>query len=209
MLTIGVWNRKGGVGKTNSAIQIAGWSASQGRKTSLVDLDPQGGSLIFAGYAKQNGKELPFHVGRKPAADSEYIIFDHSPGVNSGGALGSFVIVPTILDASSFSITLKSIDELKNEMKKPYLLLPNRVEIQNKEQGELLERIQEKARAHGYEQPFIRKRVAYPRAYGMGITVFEPKSGLPSANDAQAEFEHLLSVMGSKIKQLASGGSEA
>ena len=181
MLTISVWNRKGGVGKTNSAIQIAGWFAAQGRKTSLVDLDPQGGSLIFAGYAKQN----------------------------SGGALGSFVIVPTILDASSFSITLKSIDELKNEMKKPYLLLPNRVEIQNKEQSELLERIQEKARAHGYEQPFIRKRVAYPRAYGMGITVFEPKSGLPSANDAQAEFEHLLSVMGSNIKQLASGGSEA
>ncbi|EJJ2912705.1 ParA family protein, partial [Salmonella enterica] len=35
-----------------------------------------------------------------------------------------------------------------------------------------------------------------------------PKSGLPSANDAQAEFEHLLAVMGSKIKQLASG-SEA
>ncbi|EDM5625396.1 ParA family protein, partial [Salmonella enterica subsp. enterica serovar Adjame] len=81
MLTISVWNRKGGVGKTNSAIQIAGWFAAQGRKTSLVDLDPQGGSLIFAGYAKQNGKELPFHVGRKPAADSEYIIFDHSPGV--------------------------------------------------------------------------------------------------------------------------------
>ncbi|MFS8295824.1 AAA family ATPase, partial [Enterobacter hormaechei subsp. steigerwaltii] len=61
MLTISVWNRKGGVGKTNSAIQIAGWFAAQGRKTSLVDLDPQGGSLIFAGYAKQNGKELPFH----------------------------------------------------------------------------------------------------------------------------------------------------
>ncbi|SVT39924.1 Uncharacterised protein [Klebsiella pneumoniae] len=106
--------------------------------------------------------------------------------MNSGGALGSFVIVPTILDAASFSVTLKSIDELKNEMKKPYLLLPNRVEIQNREQSELLERIQEKAR----------------------ITVFEPKSGLPSANDAQAEFEHLLAVMGSKIKQLASG-SEA
>ncbi|WP_153958085.1 ParA family protein, partial [Acinetobacter baumannii] len=47
MLTISVWNRKGGVGKTNSAIQIAGWFAAQGRKTSLVDLDPQGGSLIF------------------------------------------------------------------------------------------------------------------------------------------------------------------
>ena len=202
MLTISVWNRKGGIGKSNTAINVAGWFAAQGRKTSLVDLDPQGGAMIFAGYAKQNGRELPFHVGRKPAPDSDYIIFDHSPGVNSGGALGSFVIVPTILDAASFSVTLK------NEMKKPYLLLPNRVEIQNREQSELLERIQEKARAHGYEQPFIRKRVAYPRAYGMGITVFEPKSGLPSANDAQAEFEHLLAVMGSKIKQLASG-SEA
>lgn len=205
MLTISVWNRKGGVGKTNTAIQIAGWFAAQGRKTSLVDLDPQGGSLIFAGYAQKNGKELPFHVGRKPAPDSDYIIFDHSPGVNSGGALGSFVIVPTILDASSFSITLKSIDELKNEMKKPYLLLPNRVEVQKQEQMELLERIQSKARSHNYEQPFIRNRVAYPRAYGLGISVFEPRSGLPSAKDAQSEFEHLLAVMGGKIKQMVAG----
>ncbi|MCX2676044.1 ParA family protein, partial [Klebsiella pneumoniae] len=100
MLTISVWNRKGGIGKSNTAINVAGWFAAQGRKTSLVDLDPQGGAMIFAGYAKQNGRELPFHVGRKPAPDSDYIIFDHSPGVNSGGALGSFVIVPTILDAA-------------------------------------------------------------------------------------------------------------
>lgn len=206
MLAISVWNRKGGVGKSNTSLNLAGFFASKGKATCLVDLDPQGGSMICASLAEKNGNPLPFEVSRKPNKICEIFIFDHSPGVDSGPMpLAPFVIVPTILDASSYSITLKSINELK-EMKKDFLLLPNKVEIQTKEQFELLEQLRRQAEENGTFQPFVRKRIAYPRAYGQGITVFEPKSGLPNSTEAKKEITFLVNVMS---KQIAKANEKA
>lgn len=39
--TIAFAGRKGGTGKTTSAVNVAGWLASQGRRVLLVDADPQ------------------------------------------------------------------------------------------------------------------------------------------------------------------------
>ncbi|ORM76492.1 ParA family protein [Pantoea eucrina] len=200
MFAMSVWCRKGGVGKTTLSLNLCGYFASKGQSTTLVDFDPQGGALICAGFAEKNGKPLPFEVTRKPKAPTDFMIFDHAPGVDSGGQLAPLVLVPTILDASSYSATLKSIDELK-EMKKPFILVPNRVEVQNKEQMELLDKLKGYSEKLGYEQPYIRKRVAYPRAFGNGITIFEDKSGLPNITDARHEFAQLIEIIKMKIKQ--------
>lgn len=59
MRVIASYNIKGGVGKTTTAVNLAWLSASQGRRTLLWDLDPQGA----AGYClrvkgKAHGKKL-------------------------------------------------------------------------------------------------------------------------------------------------------
>jgi len=97
---------------------------------------------------------------------------------------------------------LKSIDELK-EMNKPFILVPNRVEVQNREQMELLKKLEGYSEKLGYEQPYIRKRVAYPRAYGNGITIFDEKAALPNITDARNEFAHLIEIIKLKIKEQA------
>ncbi len=50
MKTLALYNLKGGVGKTVSAVNLASLAAAQGLKTLLWDLDPQGSAAWYLGF---------------------------------------------------------------------------------------------------------------------------------------------------------------
>jgi len=52
---IAITNQKGGVGKTTTAVNLSAWLAEKGKKTLMVDLDPQGNTTSGLG-CKVNGK---------------------------------------------------------------------------------------------------------------------------------------------------------
>lgn len=61
MVTIALYNLKGGVGKTAATINLAYLSAKQGYKTLIWDLDPQGSSSFYLGVTssvKNESKKL-------------------------------------------------------------------------------------------------------------------------------------------------------
>lgn len=64
---ISLANQKGGVGKTTSAVNCAAAVGALGKKTLLVDLDPQGNATSGVGIQKRGVKLSSYDGRHRPA----------------------------------------------------------------------------------------------------------------------------------------------
>ena len=67
---IAITNQKGGVGKTTTAVNLSAWLAEKGKKTLMVDLDPQGNTTSGLGCrVKENNSVYDALMGRAKIQD--------------------------------------------------------------------------------------------------------------------------------------------
>jgi chromosome partitioning protein len=141
LLTVAVVNRKGGVGKTTTALYLAAGMARRG-PTLFVDADPMASGLTWADMAGESGTPLPFPVVGLPvprldhrlpsvAAPYGFVIVDSPPDRPeiSGGAIRAADVVlvplaPTLLDLTRLGPTGELVAQALAEMdRKPAVLV--------------------------------------------------------------------------------------
>lgn len=110
---LAIANRKGGVGKTTTAVNIATAMAAAGKKVLIVDLDPQGNASTSMGIDKKGAIVSSYEVllGIKKLTDA--VVWTDVP---------NFSIVPSSADLAAAEIELVSMPNrefaLKNALQK-------------------------------------------------------------------------------------------
>jgi chromosome partitioning protein len=107
---IAIVNQKGGVGKTTSTINISSALAIQGKKTLLIDLDPQGNSST--GFGIRNRSKNIYNVLSGECHISEAILKTK---------IDNLEIISSNVDLSACEIELTNVENreyvLKNKLK--------------------------------------------------------------------------------------------
>jgi chromosome partitioning protein len=80
-LTVALLGVKGGVGKTTTAVNLAGLAAMGGLRTLVWDLDPQGAASFALGIDKK-GRSATRHVTRKRPDLSDAVFRTTTPGLD-------------------------------------------------------------------------------------------------------------------------------
>ncbi|EMR0604048.1 TPA: ParA family protein [Stenotrophomonas maltophilia] len=186
--SISVANAKGGVGKTTLALTVAGALAAAGQRVQLVDLDPQGSSLVWSGIRAGTGRAQVFDVTATPAAGYDWTVYDHPPGLpQKVNTQAHVVLVPTVLSMQDYTATSRFIQELQKSGSR-FLVLPNRVELVASDQSSMLEQL-------FAGEVYMPKRSGLQRAFNNGVTVYDERPGVPGAPSIRKDFDPVMNAL--------------
>jgi len=201
MPTFGIINRKGGVGKTTLALNIAAALARDGSKVLLIDADEQGTS---SDWGNTRGDDpAPFRIvgmarpnmardAMSLAADYDYTVIDappHEGPINRGVIIASDVVVIPI-EPSGFSTWAadKTVEQVREAMViKPSLKCG--IVVSRKISNTVLGRdIREMASPFGMAmfETEIMQRIQLAEAGTLGRTIFEHAPNSAAAHEIEA-----------------------
>ncbi len=106
---IAVCNQKGGVGKSTTAVNVGSYLALSGKRTLLIDLDPQGNATTACGIQRNELEKDIYHVLIDGASAQEAI---------QKTAIESLDVLPASLDLAGAEPVMATMSERETVLKR-------------------------------------------------------------------------------------------
>ena len=106
---IAIANRKGGVGKTTTTVNVATAMAAAGKKVLVIDLDPQGNASTSMGIEKKGRMASSYEVLLGEVSLSQAVVWTEIP---------NFSIVPASADLAGAEVELVDMQDREFALKK-------------------------------------------------------------------------------------------
>lgn len=106
---IAIANRKGGVGKTTTTVNVATAMAAAGKKVLVIDLDPQGNASTSMGIDKRGNMNSTYEVLLGEVSLSRAIVWTEIP---------NFSLVPSSPDLAGAEVELVDMEQREFALKK-------------------------------------------------------------------------------------------
>ena len=105
---ISIVNQKGGVGKTTTAVNLAAGLGILGKRTLLIDIDPQGNSTSGYGISKRDTKLNSYHLLTNAAKIGSVIVKTQFTNVD---------VIPSGMDLAGAEIEMIDLDNRESVLK--------------------------------------------------------------------------------------------
>lgn len=201
MKTLGLLSRKGGAGKTTLAVHLAVAAAQAGKRTLLLDADPQRSAASWwqAREASDPMLEaveagtLPSVLEAASTAGVDLVVIDTRPSAEADAAavakLSDFLLIPTRPAILDLRAILGTLDIVKGGARKAAIVLnacpPSRGLSSS---AAVVREARQALKAFGVPvaAPVLTQRAAFSHALVAGLTVTEAEPAGKAADEVRA-----------------------
>ena len=107
---IAIFNQKGGVGKTTTNINLAACLALKGKKTLVLDIDPQGNTTSGLGVSKRGLEDTVYNI----LVDKDYDVRNAIIKTD----VENLDLIPASVDLAGAEVELVQVDQRETALKK-------------------------------------------------------------------------------------------